>query len=65
MSPISSRILQIFKLSSQTCSQIWLIPLVDDHPAQHAVWVGYITKLGIFFKKLFLQGTEKNKKLEN
>jgi hypothetical protein len=34
-----------FLLSSLTCSQIWLIPLVDDHQC------GYITKLGKKKKK--------------
>ncbi len=29
--PKYSRILNFFLLSSLTCSQIWLIPLVDDH----------------------------------
>jgi len=31
MSPKYSRILKFFLLSSLTSSQIWLIPLMDDH----------------------------------
>jgi hypothetical protein len=34
---------------------------VDDHPAQHAVWVGYITKLGKKKEKFFSREQKKIK----
>jgi hypothetical protein len=50
--PEYNRILKFFLISSLALSQIWLIPLVDNH-----YLAGYITKLGKEKKKKALPGT--------